>query len=228
MSEGHRDQIAAAAAELLAAGGREAVSTRAVAAAAGVQAPTIYRLFGDKQGLLDAVAERGFAAYVGPKREREPGADPIEELRRGWDLHLEFGLANPALYVLMNEPRPGGPPQAAVAGIDYLRALVERIAMAGRLAVPVDDAVQLIHASGVGATLTILGQPEGQRDVTVSRLAREATITAVTTTAPATEKPGAVGAAIALRSGLSDAAGLSSAEKLLLGEWLDRIASPEG
>jgi hypothetical protein len=32
-----------AAARLLAEGGREAVSTRAVAAAAGVQAPTIYR-----------------------------------------------------------------------------------------------------------------------------------------------------------------------------------------
>jgi AcrR family transcriptional regulator len=36
--------------------GRRAVTTRAVAAGAGVQAPTIYRLFGDKDGLLDALA----------------------------------------------------------------------------------------------------------------------------------------------------------------------------
>ena len=38
----------------------DAVSTRAVAAAAGVQPPTIYRQFGDKEGLLDArIADYG-------------------------------------------------------------------------------------------------------------------------------------------------------------------------
>ena len=55
-----RDRILAEAVDLLARGGREALTTRAVAAAAGVQAPTISRLFGDKQGLVDAVAEHGF------------------------------------------------------------------------------------------------------------------------------------------------------------------------
>ena len=59
-----RARIVAAAAGLLTKGGREAVSTRAVSAAAGVQAPTIYRLFGDKQGLLEAVASHGFTTYL--------------------------------------------------------------------------------------------------------------------------------------------------------------------
>jgi AcrR family transcriptional regulator len=59
-----RARILAAAAALIADGGRDALTTRAVSAAAGVQAPTIYRLFGDKSGLLDAVAELGFAAYL--------------------------------------------------------------------------------------------------------------------------------------------------------------------
>ena len=36
-------------------GGRGAVTTRAVSAAARVQPPTIYRQFGDMRGLLDAV-----------------------------------------------------------------------------------------------------------------------------------------------------------------------------
>ena len=53
---------------LLAAGGRDAVSTRAVAAAAGTQAPTIYRLFGDKDGLLAAVVDFGWAAFLDRKR----------------------------------------------------------------------------------------------------------------------------------------------------------------
>jgi AcrR family transcriptional regulator len=228
MSEGHRDRIVSAAARLLAQGGREAVSTRAVCAAAGVQAPTIYRIFGDKQGLLDAVAERGFAAYVGPKLHRRASGDPVEDLRSGWDLHLAFGLANPALYVLMTEPRPEGPPPAAIAGIDYLTALVQRIAEAGRLAVPVSQAVELIHASGVGATLTVLGMPEDTRDASVSRLAREATIAAITTDAPASSAPGPAGAAVALRAALPDVPALSDPERALLAEWLDRIATPKG
>ena len=110
-----RDRIVAAAAALLAAGGREGVSTRAVSAAAGVQAPAIYRLFGDKQGLLDAVAAHGFTSYLDDKTDLKPGDDPVGDLRAGWDLHIGFGLANPALYSLMyGEPRPGASSPAAV------------------------------------------------------------------------------------------------------------------
>src|SRR3954471_24703819 len=97
-----KERILDAAARLLAEGGQTAVSTRAVAAAAEVQAPTIYRLFGDKSGLLDAVAERGYQTYLESKVQPRADVDPVEQLRQGWDLHLEFALANPALYVLMN------------------------------------------------------------------------------------------------------------------------------
>jgi AcrR family transcriptional regulator len=78
---------------LIAAGGREAANTRAVAADAAVQAPTIYRLFGDKRGLLDAVAEASLAHCVAEKSTRRPLADPVRDLREGWDLHVAFGLA---------------------------------------------------------------------------------------------------------------------------------------
>src|SRR5689334_20192254 len=109
-STSSRDRILEAATALLREGGREAVSTRAVSDAAGVQAPTIYRLFGDKQGLLDAVAEHGVQQYLGSKLEAPPGVDPVEDLRSGWDQHVAFGLENPALYALIyGEPRPGPP-----------------------------------------------------------------------------------------------------------------------
>ena len=78
-----RTRIIAAAAELIAAGGRDAATTRAVALAAGVQAPTLYRLFGDKRALLDAVAEHGLAAYVAEKAARAPHADPVQALSDG-------------------------------------------------------------------------------------------------------------------------------------------------
>jgi AcrR family transcriptional regulator len=79
-----RARIVAAAAGLIAAGGRDAATTRAVAAAARVQAPTIYRLFGDKRGLLDAVAEYEMAAYMAEKARRAPHPDPLQDLRDGW------------------------------------------------------------------------------------------------------------------------------------------------
>src|ERR687892_105778 len=85
---GTRSRIVRAAAGFLAEGGREAVSTRAVAAAAGVQAPTIYRQFGDMRGLLDEVASYGFSTYLRDKTRRKQAEDPVEDLRQGWDLHV--------------------------------------------------------------------------------------------------------------------------------------------
>ena len=86
-----RGKIISAAIRLLNHGGRDAVTTRAVADAAGVQAPTIYRLFGDKGGLLDAVAEYGFAAYLKGKKVRKLSFDPVENLRAGWVFTLTLG-----------------------------------------------------------------------------------------------------------------------------------------
>jgi AcrR family transcriptional regulator len=63
------------------------VTTRAVAEAAGVQAPTIYRLFGDENGLLDAVAEHGFASTWRTSARPARGGDPVASLRDGWELH---------------------------------------------------------------------------------------------------------------------------------------------
>ncbi len=221
-----RTQIVAVAAELLAHGGRHAVTTRAVTAAAGVQAPTLYRLFGDKSGLLDAVAEHGFTAYLADKLPPDPAADPVELLRCGWDLHVDFGLANPALYTLMyGDPRPGVATPAAESAFRILRGHVRHIAEAGRLRVGEDHAVQLVHASGSGTVMALLAMSEDRRDRTLSSVAREICIAAITTDDPTVETPGPVGAAVALRAVLPDATALSAAERSLLVEWLDRIAA---
>ena len=222
MRDGTRERIVATAAELLARDGREAVTTRAVAAAAGVQAPTIYRLFGDKTGLLDAVTEHGFQAYLADKGTAT--TDPVADLRAGWDLHVGFGLANPALYALMyGDPRPGATSPAAAQAMTMLRALVGRIAAVGRLRVSEEQAVHLVHATACGCVLTLLAT--ASPDPALSGLAREAALAAVIADAPAVATPGAVGAAVALRAALADTDVVTNAERGLLGEWLDRIAS---
>jgi AcrR family transcriptional regulator len=233
---GTRERIVRAAAELLAEGGREAVSTRAVAAAAGVQAPTIYRQFGDMQGLLDEVAGFGFSTYLSEKTAREIVEDPVEELRRGWDLHVGFGIANPALYKLMyGDPRPGAEPTAAREAAEILHGLVSRVAEAGRLRVEVEQAVGMIHAAGSGVTLTLIGTEPGDRDPVLSEATREAILAAVTTDGSdgeATKGDGrdrAANRAVALKAVLSEAeVEFTPGERALLSEWLDTIARNPG
>ena len=83
---------------LIQAGGPEAATTRAVAALATVQVPTIYRLFGDKHALLDATAERSLAVYIAAKTERVPHLDPIAELRHGWDNPCRVWTGSPRTF----------------------------------------------------------------------------------------------------------------------------------
>lgn len=220
---GHRERIVEAAAALLADGGPDAVSTRAVSAAAGVQPPTIYRLFGDKQGLLDAVVVHGFTAYLNSKASIDPLEDPVEDLRAGWDQHVALGLDNPALYKLMYARGASTP--AAVAGMDVLAERVRRVARAGRLAVPESRAVALIHAAGHGTTLTLIGTPEADRDPELSATAREAVLAAITTDAAPSASPGPVAAAVTLRAVLPRTDALTKSERALMAEWLDRIAN---
>ena len=224
-----RQRVVEAAAELLAREGREAVTTRAVAAAAGVQAPAIYRLFGDKDGLLEAVAEHGYATFFAGKLVDSAPQDPVQDLRAGWDLAVEFGLANPALYALMyGEPRRGTTSAAFQAGMQVLLGRIRRLAAAGRLRVDEQLAAALIHATARGAVLTWLSLPDDRRDPALLSAMRESMVAAVTTERPAVQEAGPAGAARALRAALPEQTALSDAEQRLLGEWLDRLAAGDG
>jgi AcrR family transcriptional regulator len=227
VSDNTRERIVAAALELLTAGGEEAVSTRAVSAAAGVQPPTIYRFFGDKQGLLDAIATHGLRQYLATKSTAPLSGDPVADLRRGWDLHVELGLANPALYTLMyGRPRSAHDASAATrAAADVLAGHIRRIAEAGRLRVSESLAAALVHAAGSGVTLALIATAEDQREPALSVTAREAVIAAISTDRPVGREPGPVTAAVTLQAALPGIDSLSGGEKVLLGEWLDRITA---
>lgn len=222
---GTRQRILAVAMALLTEGGRDAVSTRAVGAGAGVQAPTIYRIFGDKQGLLDALADHGFAEHVRLHLAPVPGPDPVRDLRIGWDLHVAFGLAHPYLYSLMyGDPRPGRTSPAALHATKILAERMHRVAAAGRLLVAQDHAVRLLHAAGSGTALALIAMPPDRRDLGLSDLARDSIIGAITTDADGPQDAGLRSAAVQLRAHLSRADALSPGELALLAELLDRIA----
>ncbi|MFI0444322.1 TetR/AcrR family transcriptional regulator [Actinomadura sp. 6N118] len=245
-----RERILRAASQLLAEANGEPVSTRAICTAAGVGAPTLYHHFGDKEGLFDAVASRGFEEYLVEKRAQPSTGDPVDDLRRGWDLHVEFGVTHPAIYVLMY----GGTrtPAAAKEAQAILLGLLERVAHAGRLRVPVETAARMVHAAGAGVTMTLIADPDPEPDSGgLSARTREAVLAAIAAPAGVERAEGGVGLengagaeagmgakggmgaeggvgvrAIALRAALDadGAAPLSAAEAALLREWLDRLA----
>ncbi|MFC3890243.1 TetR/AcrR family transcriptional regulator [Lentzea rhizosphaerae] len=219
-----RERLVKAAAELLIDGGKEAVSTRAVASAAGVQAPTLYRLFGDKDGLLDAVAAYGFSDYLATKHAMGASDNPVDDLRRGWELHIGFGLARPAFYLLMyGEPRKR---EARLEADAMLREIISRIAAVGRLTVPVEQAAQFVHAAGMGVVLSLIATPEEERDLELITFSREQVIRAITTDVLPDEPTDIPSRAIALRVALEEDPPLmlSPAERALLAEWLNRVA----
>ncbi|NYI04823.1 TetR/AcrR family transcriptional regulator [Allostreptomyces psammosilenae] len=239
-----RERILQVAARLLAESGGEPVSTRAVCAAAGIGAPTLYHHFGDKRGLLNAVVAYGFERYLADKRAMARTGDPVEDMRRGWDLHVGFGLSHPTFYALMYGPQPSGR-RSAAAEESYVLLLdmVRTAARAGRLRVPVEEAAGMVFAAGIGVTFTLLGTPEASHG-DLSERTREAVLAAVTTggegrTGP--EEPSAEGAAlsapmaravVALQASLDPGdppGGFSGAEVALLREWLGRLAhGPRG
>jgi len=219
-----RGRIVRGAAEMLASGGRAAVTTRAVASRVGVSPPVIYRLFGEKDGLLSAVAEYGYTRFAAAKSPLRPTDDPVGDLRSAWSLAVEFGLGHPELFLLIyGEPHSAAMAAAVRGGIERMHARIRRVAAAGLLRVGESLAATILQASARGTVLTWLDLPEHQRDPAFITTMREAVISAVTTESSALPEPGRASAARTLKANLPGQTQLSPAEHHLLTDWLDRL-----
>ncbi len=198
------------------------MTTRAVAQTAGVQAPAIYRLFGDKDGLIDAVAEQVMAAYVDEKAAAaRADSDPVAELREAWDSHVQFGLANGELYLLLNSPGRSSSP-ATAAGIDVLRTRIRRIAAAGLLRVDEQRAVDMIHAAGSGTVLALLEVPAGDRDMALPAAMFDAVAAATIAGKPVTDDGTVTAVAVTFLTVLGELPALTDAERTVMAEWVAR------
>ena len=119
------------------------------------------------------------------KESTTQDGDPVDHLRRGWDLHVEFGISHPTAYVLTYGPgREGRPSPAYTASYRHLVAAVERTARVGRLQLPVEAAARMVRAGGVGVTLTLIAMPPEERDPAMSVRMREMVLSAITTDDP--------------------------------------------
>ena len=224
-----------AASRLLRESGPAAVTTRGVAEAAGVQAPAIYRLFGDKDGLLEAVAEHVMSDYVASKAADVEAAtaahiDPIDDLRAGWHGQIAFGVTNPTLFRLLSDPDRVRFSAAAQAGRRVLADRIHRIAAAGRLRVSERRATDLVQSAGIGAIQTLLAAPPDARDPGLAEAILEATLDHILTTPGDVPEPAdrtTLTTAVAFRAIAAELRGLSTAERTLIVEWLDRSITAE-
>lgn len=99
---GLRSALVRAARAELDENGSAAVSLRAVARRAGLSHAAPAYAFGDRSGLLTAVAAQGFEELAAVMDEpAPPGRDGLAELGRRY---VAFARANPALYEVMFRP----------------------------------------------------------------------------------------------------------------------------
>jgi AcrR family transcriptional regulator len=223
-----RQRILEVAADILEREGAQAVSTRSVAAAAGIRAASLYQLFGDKDGLLAALAIQAFNQYLAEKSTFTPTADPVDDMRRGWDMHVDFGLRHPAVYLLMfGTNQPGRRPPAADEAHGLLLKFLQRIAAAGRLRVRPALAATLCQAAATGVTLSLIATPAADRDPEISAKMRETVVSSLITDAPPDPDSGLASRALALQAALTIAdepIPLRPTETALLGDWLQQLA----
>ena len=97
-----RSELLEAAEKLLSAGGIEAVSVRSAAAGAGTSTRAVYALFGSKEALVQALAQRAYELLTDRVAAISTTDDPIADLIAGSIKGFRaFALEHPDLFRLV-------------------------------------------------------------------------------------------------------------------------------
>ncbi|SEK69737.1 transcriptional regulator, TetR family [Roseateles sp. YR242] len=115
--------ILAAARELFAAHGPEAVTLREVGAAVGYSHATLYSFFADKNELLARLAQDSLATLLIRLQGAQDGAEPGRAAAAVARAFVQWGLQHPHDYRLLMLDAPLDMRPALVAGLDAVLAL---------------------------------------------------------------------------------------------------------
>jgi AcrR family transcriptional regulator len=178
-----RDSLLAAALAIAITDGVDAVSTRAVCYAVGVQAPTLYHHFGDRAGLIRAVVDRAFEEYFTRKDIAVlAGSTPEQELAAGWDTHVAFARAYPGLYPAMY-PLSGQQSSQLKRSAALLQTGFDRLAREGALApgITAHLADAALRAALRGVAHAVAAEPNSPNNQLLSATVRDAVISRLLT-----------------------------------------------
>lgn len=149
-----REEILDAARTLFVKEGYENVSMRKIAEKIEYAPGTIYLYFKDKAEILERLCDETFSKLLQKMHaiNADP-SDPLEGLRRGLRIYIQFGLDNPNHYIVTfiqaKELPHDREPKSGEQCFDGLRAAVRRCIEAGQL--NCDDLEEVAQALWAGA-----------------------------------------------------------------------------
>jgi AcrR family transcriptional regulator len=123
-----RSEILGAAREIFVRRGFEGFSMRSLAHSVGYSPAAIYLHFTSKEELFDVLVEESFVHLYEALGIllKERGKDPVEQLKRGLRLYVEWGLKHPSEYQIAFVVRnPAKKPYRTHRAFDLARSLVK-------------------------------------------------------------------------------------------------------
>ena len=150
-----------AARDILAEGGLDALSMRAVAARVGLSATALYNYFDNKQALVDRVVARGFRRFESYLWRAVDGvpAGGFERLRALGAAYLRFAKENERYFKIMFTIQPEDPREIeelpGEGGYRILRESVAEAMAAGRIRDADPDLIALYMWSAVHGLATL-------------------------------------------------------------------------
>jgi AcrR family transcriptional regulator len=107
-----------------------AASINQIAVEAGIAKPVLYRHFGDKGGLYQALAERYVRELMSALREAlKRETEPPERLASTIDTYLRFVEENPEVYRFLMHRAAGEQPEAQATVADFIGQVANEIAV---------------------------------------------------------------------------------------------------
>ncbi|HEX7267604.1 MAG TPA: hypothetical protein VF256_09290, partial [Streptosporangiaceae bacterium] len=157
-----------------------------------------------------------------------------DDVRAGWDNHLQFARENPNFYKLMWSPAIAANSAALREAYQMLYDRLKLGAARGQLRMSAETAARTVMAATTGAALSLISQPDLYGDGTFATHLREAVIASITVpedAAPAPKRRAAAAeptlatAAAMLSSQLAaEDTPLTHPELALMQQWLTTLA----
>jgi AcrR family transcriptional regulator len=160
-----RDEILAAALDILSESGHVALTVRKVAERAGCSTIGVYTWFGGKDGLVDAILIDGFTDFATALRSGRAARGPLGRLVGQARSYRTWALAHPTHYqVMFLQAVPGHEPasEAALAGFEAYNVLLDEVKAAlGR--------GEIVNADAEAVAMTMWGLVHGLVSIEINQ-----------------------------------------------------------
>ncbi len=173
------ERLVACATEMLAAGPRESVTVREVAAAAATSATAVYSLFGGKDGLIRAVRDRAVAGLFEDLSAVPASADPIADIYALGAAYRRWARGHRHLYTVLFSGAQTFDPSGAVGARDPIRPLLAAIDRGTAANVLAGDVTPIALSIWVALHGLVTLELAGALDTATAETAFEPTLRAV-------------------------------------------------